>query len=293
VACYAAYVTVVTAAGDLGALSEAKTMGAQRLLGLVQTTGFHGPGGGSLSGRLTAEIGYFGTTYVLLALAAPAAALVLRRGGPGPRILGFLYVAAAMALGYALVLGTLEEQELYLLVVPSLMIIPVAATLPRERRGREGRVREGRGREGRVRPATTAIIGALALGLAIGLNVATCLQWRQRPDDGYARLIGYMAAHVPAHATVTAVDGTAEAGITQYALAGRYGVGRWVTPAARSAEHVRYVVVPWAELSEGYSYLTPPEVRYLVRHGRLVFSFWGRTYGHLGLYRVPLPASVR
>ena len=214
VACYGAYVTVVTAAGDLGALSEAKTMGAQRLLGLVQTTGFHGPGEDPSAAGSPRKSAISGRRTFSWRWPRPPRRWCCAAAAPGRGLSGFLYLAAAMALGYALVLGTLEEQELYLLVVPSLMVIPVAATLPRDGRGRDGR-----GREGPVRPATTAIIGALALGLAIGLNVATCLQWRQRPDDGYARLIGYMAAHVPAHATVTAVDGTAEAGITQYALA--------------------------------------------------------------------------
>ena len=47
-------------------------------------------------------------TYVVLALAVPAWVVVMRRGGQLPRILGLVYCAAGVALGYALVLGTLE-----------------------------------------------------------------------------------------------------------------------------------------------------------------------------------------
>ena len=128
-AVYAAYVAVVAANGQIRGLWEAKTSGIQRMLGLVQATGFHSSGGGDLPGRVIAEANFFGTTYIVLVLAVPAVVVLLRRGGPLPRMLGLLCCAAGVTLGYALVLGTLEEQELYLLVVPSLVSIPVAATL--------------------------------------------------------------------------------------------------------------------------------------------------------------------
>lgn len=279
VATYAAYVAAVAAAGDIGALWQAKTMGAQRLLGLIQATGFHRPGAPPLAARLTAEAAYFGVTYALLALAITALVLLLRRGGPLPRMLALLQIAAAVTLGYALALGTLEEQELYLLLVPSLLTVPVAATLWR---GHLGRRRE---------LPRTATISAVVI-LALGLNLATYVQWLLQPDNGYARLSQYMAAHVPAGAAVIAIDGTNERGVTEWVLPGRYHVGRWVTPADRSRERARYVVVPWAEVSQGYVYLSPAEVLALVRQGRRVFSFRERTYGDLVLYQLPLPPGT-
>ena len=41
VAVYAAYTAVVAANGQFGSLWEAKTSGLQRMLGLVQISGFH------------------------------------------------------------------------------------------------------------------------------------------------------------------------------------------------------------------------------------------------------------
>ena len=67
--------------------------------------------------------GVFWSSYAVIALAVPAFVVTLRLGGQLPRTLGLLYCAAGITLGYALVLGTLEEQELYLLAVPSLLII--------------------------------------------------------------------------------------------------------------------------------------------------------------------------
>jgi hypothetical protein len=272
---YVVYLTVVAANGHIDALWVAKTVGIKRMLGLIQVTGFHSSGGGSLLTRLIAEGHYFGTSYVTLALAVPAAMLVLRRGGQQPRMLGLLYCAAAVALGYALTGGTLEEQELYLLIVPSLLVIPVAAALLRDPR------------LFRKKSATrmAAVPLAAALVLILSINLATCVQWRRQPDDGIARLLSYMAIHVPAGARVTDASGS---GIVPFALAGQYHIVPTVTvPAALTLEHVRYVVIPWAEIHGGYADVTVPQVRHLVSHSRLVFSFHGRTYGDLALYLVP------
>jgi Dolichyl-phosphate-mannose-protein mannosyltransferase len=284
VSAYAAYVAVVAANGHIGAWLQQKTMGIQRILGLVQVTGFHQKGSPSILSVLLSESNYFGTTYVILILAVPALFVVHQRGDHMQRMLGLFWIVAGVTLGYALVFGTLEEQELYLLIIPSLLLVPVAATLLfRPRQVRRGPAREGRAAS-RWQPV--AIVG---LALAMSLNAATWAQWRLRPDDGYAQLLRYMALHIPAGTTITAVDGTTSDGITQYALANRYNVGRWVTPTARCREQVRYVVIPWLEIREHYSYYSPAQVRDLVRHGQLLFSFRGPTYADVTLYRVPLP----
>ena len=267
---YAVYAAVVAANGYAGALWQAKTAGVQRLLGLVQSTGFHTSGGGSLSARLIAEGLYFATTYSVLVLALPAVVLLLRRRDPLLRLMALFYCAAAVTLGYALTLGTLEEQELYLLIIPSLLIIPVAVSRLREA--------AGHGLPG------AAVITVLVL--ALGLSAATCVQWLRQPDDGFARLLSYLAAHVPAEARVSDATGD-QNDVAEYALAGRYDAGLWLTPAALARQHVHYIVAEWAEIDEGYASLSPVQVRKLTSSGRVVFSFHGRTYGDLQLYQLP------
>jgi hypothetical protein len=285
VAVYAAYVAVVAAGGQFSGLWTAKTSGIQRMLGLIQSSGFNSSGGGSLPVRLIAEANYFGTTYVVLALAMPALVVVLRRGGQLPRMLGLLYCAAGATLAYALVLGTLEEQELYLLIVPSLVTIPVAVTLLL---GERRRLRRSAPRSRGTMPRA-AIIAVLTL--ALGLNIATCVQWQRQPDDGFAQLLRYMAAHVPAGTQVGATEDDIAA---QYGLAGSYRIESWVIPADRFRKPARYFVVQWAVINEGYSTFTSPQVRHIVGRDRPVFSFWGPTYGQLALYELPQPsASVR
>lgn len=272
---YAVYLVVVAANGHMYAWWVAKTVGIKRMLGLIQATGFHSRGGGSLLARLLAEGPYFATTYAILALAVPATVLLLRRGGQLPRMLALFYCAAAVALGYALVGGTLEEQELYLLIVPSVLAIPVAATL----------VLDGGVFWKKPVTRTVAVPLVAALVLVLSANLATFSQWLRQPDDGLSRMLFYMAIHVPPSATVTDASGS---DIMRYALAGRYHFVPTATATdARSRDNVSYVVVPWAEITGGYSDLTVPQARRLVSHGRLMFSFHGRTYGDLALYLLP------
>jgi len=286
-AVYAVYVAVVVSNGQFSGLWVAKTSGIQRMLGLVQITGFHSSGGGSLSSRLIAEAGSFATTYIALALAVPALVVLLRRGGPLQRMLGLLYCAAGVTLAYAVVLGTLEEQELYLLIVPSMLLIPVAATLLFERRRFSRRAQ----RSGRI-PSAAVIIAALTL--TFGLNIFTCVQWLREPDEAIVHLLQYIAAHVPVGTTVTNPTVTLNSSlndITQETLPPRYNVDPWLTPAARSRDHVRYVVVEWGLISDGYSTISSSEILSVVRSGRQVFSAPGRTYGQVTLYELPLPRA--
>jgi hypothetical protein len=263
VACYGLYVAVVALtpfpshwpplsliSANLRSYWQYKTNGISRLLGQVQITGFHHSG--SLAARLVSEAGSFATTYVLLAAAALFVILVLRRGNDVARVLGLLYLAAAIALFYAVTKGTLEEQELYLLAIPCLVIIPVAVTLLR-------------GNRRAVAVASLAVLTALT-----GFNVATTVQLGTHQDTGYAQLLAYAAKNVPGACRFTP-----------------YYVGFLETPAD-PATGVRYIVVPWKEVQDGYvTGLTPAQARALVRRDQRVFSVHSQTYGQIDLYKVP------
>jgi hypothetical protein len=283
---YAVYVAVVAANGQFSGLWEAKTSGIQRLLGLLQITGFNSHGGGSLSSRLAAEAGSFVTTYIALVLAVPALVVVLRYGDPLQRLLGLLYCAAGMTLGYALVYGTLEEQELYLLIVPSLLIIPVATKLLIERRFTRS-VPNGR------RAIRLIAVISVVLAFAVCFNLATCVRWLRQPDDAVVRLFRYMATNVSAGTTVTDPTATLNSvsDVAQYGLPPRINVDPWLTPAARSQAHVRYVLVEWGLINLGYSEIPSNQIQNVVRNGRVLFSVLGRSYGQVTLYELPLPRA--
>ncbi|WP_371478215.1 ArnT family glycosyltransferase [Kitasatospora sp. NBC_00315] len=266
---YTVYVVVVAANGHLVDLVNTKTVGVQRLLGLVQETGFNAPRAPSLWSRLGHQASTFGVTYLLLAVGAVALYRLLRRGDQARRLLALLHASAAVTLVYALLFGTLEEQALYLLLVPTMISVVLAAPVVR-------------------RPVTRAAVAALvALTLALGLSGAAYATGRITPDDGYSELRAYMAAHVPARAAVATVGGDSDLILTD-----RYRVGAWVTPAQRAAAQARYAVVFPQAVEHGYSTATPDQARALMREGRLLYVFHGRSYGTIALYELPLPGSA-
>ena len=283
IAAYAVYLVVVAANGQFSDLWGVKTFGIQRMLGLIQITGFHTHGGGDLTARLGAEAGSFATTYAILALAVPSLVILWRRGGPVQRLLGLLYCAAAVTQAYAVFLGTLEEQELYLLVVPSLLVVPIAASLPaRRRRSASGAAMP------RWKPPAIAMAGLPAL--AIVLNLVTFGQWLSSPDDAFVQLYNYAAAHIPAGARIAALQGDID---SEYALGARYQVGFWGTPAALHQAAARYLVIEWGSVADDYADLSVGQAQGLARLGRLLFSASGRSYGRVALYGLPAAPAPR
>ncbi|MEU3402054.1 phospholipid carrier-dependent glycosyltransferase [Streptomyces filamentosus] len=278
---YGLYVLAVAAAGHFDLFWSTKTHGVRRLLGIVQETGFNAGQGPPLTSRLAEELSTFGPTYVLLLLGVPALVVLLRRGDPRHLLLALFQLSAGFTLVYAFAFGTLEEQALYLLVVPNLVAVAVACPrLP----GRPPR------RRGRLRAAACAGAGAVLVVSTVfsGLSYARV---RSEPDTGFAQLRAYLAAHVPPGTALAAADGRTTRGVTEWALKDHYRVGTWVTPEDRAAAGARYVVVPWKLVRDGYARLDAPAVERLVAPGRLLFSVDGRTYGTLALYLVPLPGG--
>lgn len=283
IAAYAVYLVVVAANGQFSNLWGVKTFGIQRMLGLIQITGFHTHGGGNLTTRLGAEAGSFATTYAILALAVPSLVILWRRGGPVQRLLGLLYCAAAVTQAYAVFLGTLEEQELYLLVVPSLLVIPIAASCPaRRRRSASGAAMPRR------KPLAIAMAGLPAL--AIVLNLVTFGQWLSSPDDAFVQLYNYAPAHIPAGARIAALQGDID---SEYALGARYQVGFWETPAALRQAAARYLVIEWGSVADDYADLSAGQAQGLARLGRLLFSASGRSYGRVAVYELPAVPAPR
>jgi hypothetical protein len=272
---YAIYVGVVAAAGHFDVFWTVKTLGIKRLLGQVQATGFNARGSPPLSQRIIEELTNFGSTYVLLALGIPALVVLLRRGGPAQRLVALWYLSACFATAYAVLKGTLEEQVTYLLLVPTMVIVAMAAVQLHERRTR------------RRRTVSFPVAGTvLALVLALTWSSVAYARSRAQPDDGYAKMRHYMVEHLPAGSPVISTSSSVD-----LILDDRYRVGQWLKPQDRARAKVSYMVVPWRLVEQGYSWFTPRQVHSLTRQGALLFSFTGRTYGTVAVYLLPVPPS--
>ncbi|WP_167518293.1 phospholipid carrier-dependent glycosyltransferase [Streptomyces albidochromogenes] len=273
---YAIYVGVVAAEGHFEDMWAVKTHGVRRLLGMVQETGFNAEGAPPLTQRVIDELTQFGSTYVLLVLGPVALIPLLRRRGRPQRLLALWYLSAGIALAYAVLEGTLEEQALYMLLVPTIVILAVSAVHLWERRTRHRR-----------RTPVLRFGTVLVLIVTLGLSTLTYASGRSQPDDGYERLRQYLSENVPAGSPITSASGS-----TDLVLEDRYRVGRWHTPQDRALARVAYVVVPWRLVEQGYSPFTVNEVKDLAAQGELLFSFHGRTYGQVAVYQLPVPPAA-
>ncbi|MFH8712431.1 ArnT family glycosyltransferase [Streptomyces zaomyceticus] len=272
-ASYCVYVALIALNGHFGAFWEAKTAGVRRLLGVVQETGFNSEGTPSLTGRLVAELPGYTSTYLLLALTPVALFLLLRRKEPVYRLLALFQASAIVTLGYAVGLGTLEEQALYLLFVPNLVALAVTVPVP-----------------SRTRP----VLRVLGCGLLVALLAAPATSYahaRGTPDDGFERLRTYLLTHVPAGSGIVTVDGARSRGVTDWVLRDTYRLGPWVTPEEQAANGAGYLIVPWRVIEQGYGRSSLAEVRRLTDGLRPEFAFDGPMYGTLALYRLPSPLS--
>ncbi|MFG2640445.1 ArnT family glycosyltransferase [Streptomyces sp. NPDC048370] len=277
---YTVYLCLVRAFGHFDDFWYAKTIGLQRLLGIVQETGFNAPGAPSLMGRLTAQLPDYAPTYTMLLLTPLALFLLLRRKDRVHRLLALFHASAIVTLLYAFGLGTLEEQALYLLFVPNLVALAVTLPLP---------TRHGMSR----RAAVAAGLSVAFLACAVLGPAAVYAKERGRADDGFVQLRAYVTEHLPRGTTIATVDGGTSRGVSHYALNDLYRLDNWVSEEARAYERVQYLIVPWRVIEQGYGDTSLAEVERLTERGQLLFSFEGEMYGTLALYRIPLPDGAR
>lgn len=285
VSCYLAYVAVLVAMGESVNWIDSKTSGIQRLLGLSQVTGFNSTAhSAGLVDRILANLASFGVTYSVIGLGVLSAAWLLvllrrRRAVPGcDRDVVVLIViwslCAQVQLGYAVTLGTLEEQMFYVLVVTAVPAVGVAAaalldvTAP-------------------VRPpllgwlSRKAAVSLLCLALTVAVAADATVWWRIHTvrDDAYAQLLTWVRGNLPPTSRVIATDETA-----QFVLYDPVVI-RLEKGADVREFRAQYVVVVTELLAQGYS-RPDADLLDIVRRGRLVFEAKGRTVGALQVYDV-------
>ncbi len=284
---YAVYPVGVVLSG-LGPLFVTdKLSGLLRFLGLMKTTGFvHG--GPSFTAAIVSNLDVFATTYVLIALGMPAALLLVWKGDGRRRILGVLGVSAYALLAYSIGFGTLEEQFFYFLVLPAIVGVPLAwsyaVELERRIRTPLGRVVRGGALDLRVLAqrgvAAGAIVLPVALVVSLGWSSFVWLEVRTRPDDGYRQVEAYLRSHVPQGAWVGVTTEPQE-----FVLQG-YVIKPVPSAPAIVSTHVRYVVISTKQIQAGYTPNGTAIWAWLRSHAQPVYTFDGRTYGNIVVYRV-------
>jgi hypothetical protein len=130
---YAVYLTVLAVSGWLEQWYVAKSKGALRMLGFVQSTGFNAPDSPPLLDRVVAQVGFFGTSYVLLLLCPLVGAVAALSARAERRLIGLVAVMAGLFGLYSAAFGTFEEQYGYPVMVPAILAAAVCAVELSER----------------------------------------------------------------------------------------------------------------------------------------------------------------
>ncbi len=260
-----------------------KTVGVRRLLGLLQITGFNQEGHGpSLNQRILVQLANFAATYAVIGAAGLATLwlvwLLWRDRVPADRrrvvVLVVVWALCAQAhVGYALTIGTLEEQMFYPLVATGVPVLCVAThiaitTAP-----------PGLPLVRRMSPR--AVQRWLAAGLAVALLWNGAVWWRVHttPDDAYRQFLAW-AEDVLVPGTRIAVTDETTQFVLDEATVVRLETGREVREF-----RAHYVLIVSELVAQGYSRVDE-ELLNLARSGRRVFSASGRTAGRVEVYDV-------
>ena len=275
-------VYVVSIAADAGAFGfrtwwDAKFVGALRLVGAYQNSGFNAPNTHvSFLSRVMANGSVFGVTYVVLVAGTLCALGLLWRHEPWYQkrlarnsqrratvLVALWTMAAATYLAYATLFGTLEEQMYYILLLPC--TISLCLWCAGWKRLRQGWWRTA---------------GVAVLGVAVAFNALAWASIHLSHDDEYRSLVSWEALHVPTSAVIAATDGT-----SQFVLS-RGVIGQWNTVAQLKVHHVGYVILATRLVQQGYGLATPGFEHAVESHGRLVFEANGVSDGSLRVYDV-------
>jgi hypothetical protein len=266
VAVYLPYPLVALVEGEGGAYLDAKLGGLLRLVGVHQITGFNMENSPSLMSRLAANADLYAASYLTIGLSAGGTLLLLARRERLERLVGLWSAASFAFLGYEILLGSLEEQMFYVLVIPAVAVLVTIAGRAELRRGN--------------RPAVA--LAALAfLVVAFAFNAAAWVRVRTARDDAIPRTLAWVEREVPPGSTVAPLVEPMEF------LLPRYALSMAGTPAGLGAARVEYVITSSELVEQGYGVARPSLIAWLRRHGRVAHVETGRSSGQVTVWELP------
>ncbi len=275
---YLPYPVVVVLTGGASQFSEQKFGGIERMLGLVQATGYNRPGAPSLLSRVSADLGTFLMTYVLIALGAAASVWLYRRGDMRQRLVAMWGLAALIMLGFQTTQGTIEEQMFYYLVVPSIVTVACVLSLfSLDLRASRRRV---------------AIVLTLVVAIA-GFDMAEWVGAHTRSDTGIVRAVAWMQSHAPTDTRVAPLADGIQLLLPDYVLLFNPEAGD-VSPAQLRAAGTQLVITSSLQAEQGYSAASPALLTWLQRNARRRFTASGASTGTVVIWQLgrSLPRSA-
>jgi 4-amino-4-deoxy-L-arabinose transferase-like glycosyltransferase len=253
---YAVYLAVLAVAGGLGGWWTAKSQGALRMLGFVQSTGFNAPDAPNLVDRILAQLGSFGTSYVLLLVCPVAGVLAALSARPARRYLGLVAVMMGLFGVYSAAFGTFEEQYGYPVMIAGILASAVSAVELAERFPRFRR--------------------AIAVGCLVFTAAAAVFGIRAEAtaDDGFLRVRDWVRSNLPADARVGVTNSTGE---WAFGHDPRFGV--WASLHDLAENGASYVLTQSLPTSLGYGYARRELLPWLAANATPKIAVTGPTNG--------------
>ena len=276
-------------AAELGLTSDfirVQTNGFQRLVGLIQNTGFNRPGV-SLVGSLVESVKQYSSSYIMLAagLAAFIWCLTRKNNQPARFLTAWLVTSYALA-AYIAAIGTLNEQ-FFCYPLPGCIVGTVFfadAVVARwiDRRARRLSGHHGSKDLGRARRLPIVVSAFAGSGL-VAISAASWVANYTQPGDGVAQVDQYIAANLPACAIVNASGDSQK---YSYLLGGR-NFGYFSVGPNALANGIHYFLLAPTDAIERSANMSPEMESWIEDNGHRLATFPSATYRTVQLWYVP------
>ncbi len=283
---YLALLLWAAALGVAGYFVWVQTNELQRLIGLIQNTGYNQPGV-SLIGSLIESVKQYSSSYIVLGTGLIALVwCCTRRNTQSGRFLTAWLVASYGLTVYIAAIGTLNE-EFFVYPLPGCIVgsVLLADALIARWIRRRARMRSrhqlysDRRKAGRLPLAIGAVTGTAL----IGVSAASWVVNYGGPGNGIAQVDQYIARNLPRCAIVNA---TGDSGKFSFLLGGRNFAYFAVGPAAL-ADGVHYFIITDADVAGSVGNMTPTLASWIRSNGREVGIFPSSVYRTVQLWNVP------
>ena len=258
----------------------------QRLIGLIQNTGYNQPGA-SLIGALMESVKQYSSSYIILGtgLIALIWCSTRRNTQSGRFLMAWLAASYGLAV-YIAAIGTLNE-EFFVYLLPGGIVGSVVladALIARWiRRRNHKRSRHQLYSDTRKAGRLPLAIGAIAGTTLIGVSAASWVVNYGGPGNGVAQVDQYIARNLPGCAMVNA---TGDSGKYSFLLGGRNLAYFAVGPAAL-ADGVHYFIITAADVAGSVGNMTPTLATWIRSNGREMGIFPSSVYRTVQLWDVP------
>ncbi|MCW0211863.1 MAG: hypothetical protein OJJ54_00725 [Pseudonocardia sp.] len=246
----------------------------QRLLGLIQITGFNRPGVSLVDGILE-QLAQYATSFVFLALGGISLLWLMTKAVAGASrwLLSWLVTSYAFA-AYMVLLGTLNEQFFVYILPASIVGTVLMGDALLARLGRSGRT-----------GGVVAAVPVVGLAVAVlGFGLVGWVRLYAGDNSGVFTVAATVRKDMPACATLTATGDPDKYG---YLLPGRT-VASFATGEGALSHGVHLFVLSDKDVASGYGNATTELTSWVRARGTLLEEVPSATYRGLQLWQVPM-----